>query len=43
MTNDNLDQKECLSWFHSNPDWVNYDLPDKIKQEIIIVLSKYDK
>ncbi len=41
MTSDNLTQEQCLSWFNNNPDWINYDFPQKIKQEIITVLSKY--
>lgn len=41
MVDDNLEQEQCLSWFKSNPDWVNYDFPEKIKQEIITILSQY--
>lgn len=42
MINDDLNKEQCLSWFDNNPDWINYDLPEKIKQEIVLILAQYN-
>ena len=40
MIEDNLDKKQCLEWFEIHSDWMIYDIPEKIKEEINLVLNR---
>lgn len=40
MTEDSLNKEQCIEWFETHSDWINYDIPDKIKDDINSILAK---